>query len=259
MTGLILAAFFVLLFILAFGAWRRYLWAVKQAPEGQTDTCPYSLTEVFGDRHLVNVPHQEGAQWLTEIFGRSAKKFPHHTALQIPHSGESLSFAELDAQAEIVASALAPLLTGPDQIVAVAMAQDNWQIVASQLGILKAGGTMMFLDTTLPYALITHMLADAQTVAVLTRGQGSFRGHHIFFDPAHHIGIVIIGISHPQDIQAQFTEDGLVDFCLLRVRIQPVFIVGQGSPETYDGLAGLLRLDHHLSRMLCKKGQQGHE
>jgi non-ribosomal peptide synthetase component F len=74
-----------------------------------------------------------------------------------------------------VAAALAPFLTGPDQVVAVAMSQDNWHIVACHLGILKAGGTLMFLDTTLPDALITHMLNDAQPVVVLTRGQHQFR------------------------------------------------------------------------------------
>ena len=95
--------------------------------------------------------------------------------MQIPHTGESLTFAELDARAENVAAALSPFLTGPDQVVAVAMSQDNWQIVASHLGILKAGGTLMFLDTTLPDALITHMLNDAQPVVILTRGQDRFR------------------------------------------------------------------------------------
>jgi non-ribosomal peptide synthetase-like protein len=95
--------------------------------------------------------------------------------LQIPHTGESLTFAELDARAENVAAALSPFLTGPDQVVAVAMSQDNWHIVASHLGILKAGGTMMFLDTALPEALITHMLEDAQPVVILTRGQDRFR------------------------------------------------------------------------------------
>ena len=115
-------------------------------------------------------------RWLTEIFSRSAARFPDHIALQIPHTGESLTFAELDARAEAVAAALSPWLTGPDQVVAVAMAQDNWQIVAAHLGILKAGGTMMFLDTTLPDALVTHMLEDARPVVVLTRGQASFRG-----------------------------------------------------------------------------------
>jgi non-ribosomal peptide synthetase-like protein len=162
-------------FALTFVAWRRYLWAAEKVPYGQPDTCQYTLTDVFGDRPLVNVPHQKGTRWLTEVFSRSAEKFPHLTALQIPHTRESLTFAELDARAESVAAALSPFLTGPDQVVAVAMSQDNWQIVASHLGILKAGGTVMFLDTTLPDALITHMLNDAQPVVILTRGQDKFR------------------------------------------------------------------------------------
>jgi non-ribosomal peptide synthetase-like protein len=146
-----------------------------EAAKDQADTCPYSLSEVFGDQHLVNVEHQRGVQWLTEVFSRSARKFPDHPALQIPHTGESLTFAELDARADAIAAALSPFLTGPDQVVAVAMAQDNWQIVASHLGILKAGGAFMFLDSSLPEALITHMLEDAQPVVILTRGQDRFR------------------------------------------------------------------------------------
>jgi non-ribosomal peptide synthetase-like protein len=175
-----LAAIFVttavaVFFALTVVAWRRYLWAAEKVQYGQTDTCQYTLTDVFGDRALVNVPHQKGIRWLTEVFSRSAEKFPRLTALQIPHTGESLTFAELDTRAESVAAALSPFLTGPDQVVAVAMSQDNWQIVASHLGILKAGGTVMFLDTNLPDALITHMLNDAQPVVVLTRGQHKFR------------------------------------------------------------------------------------
>ena len=171
MAAIIFTTVFVVFFVVTFVAWRRYLWVAEKVPHGQVDTCPYSLTDVFSDRHLVNIPHQEGIQWLTEVFSRSAEKYPDFTALQIPHTGESLTFAELDARAENVAAALSPFLTGPDQVVAVAMSQDNWQIVASHLGILKAGGTMMFLDTTMPDALITHMLEDAQPVVILTRGQ----------------------------------------------------------------------------------------
>jgi len=172
----ILSGVVVALLVLTFAAWRRYLWVAKNPRRQQEDTCPYSLTDVFGDGHLVKVSHQKGAQWLTEIFSHSAKRFPDYTALQIPHTGESLTFAELDTRAKAVAAALSPHLTGPDQVVAVAMAQDNWQIVAAHLGILKAGGTVMFLDTTLPDALIAHMLEDARPVVVLTRGLDSFRG-----------------------------------------------------------------------------------
>ena len=167
--AIVIAGFLALTFL----AWRRYIWAAQKVP--QADNCPCSLTDVFGDRPFVNVPHQRGVRWLTEIFSRSAEKYPHLTALQIPHTGESLTFAELDGRAEAVAAALSPFLNGPDQIVAVAMSQDNWQIVACHLGILRAGGTVMFLDTTLPDALITHMLNDAEPVIILTRGQDKFR------------------------------------------------------------------------------------
>jgi non-ribosomal peptide synthetase-like protein len=167
--AIVIAGFLALTFL----AWRQYIWAAQKVP--QADNCPCSLTDVFGDRPFVNVPHQRGVRWLTEIFSRSAEKYPHLTALQIPHTGESLTFAELDVRAEAVAAALSPFLNGPDQIVAVAMSQDNWQIVACHLGILRAGGTVMFLDTTLPDALIAHMLNDAEPVIILTRGQDKFR------------------------------------------------------------------------------------
>ncbi|HKP69608.1 MAG TPA: TraX family protein [Pyrinomonadaceae bacterium] len=166
---------FAVFLLLTFVAWRRYLWASETPHDETSNKNPHVLTDTFGADHLLNAPHQKGARWLTEIFSRSAKKFPHLTALQIPHTGDSLTFAELDARAEEIADAIAPHLTGPDQVVAVAMSQDNWQIVATHLAILKAGGTLMFLDTTLPDALITHMLNDAQPVVVMTRGQDAFR------------------------------------------------------------------------------------
>jgi len=171
----ILAATFVIILVVTYVAWRRYLWAAEKVPHEQADNCQYSLTDRFGERHLVNVPHQKGIQWLTEIFSRSARQFPDLTALQIPHTGESLTFAQLESRAENIAAALSPFLTGPDQVVAVAMPQDNWQIVASHLGILKAGGTSMFLDTALPDVLVNHMLNDAQPVVIVTRGEDSFR------------------------------------------------------------------------------------
>src|ERR1700730_14232051 len=154
-------------------AWRRYIWVAEQA-SGQEDRCQYIWTEVFGGDHLVNVPHQKGVRWLGEVFGRSAAKFPNLTALQIAHTGESLTFAELDARAEAVATGISRFPTGPDQVVAIAVPQDDWRAVACHLGILKAGGTVVFLDSTLPDALLAHMLNDARPVVVLTRGQHRF-------------------------------------------------------------------------------------
>ena len=65
MAGSTLAAVFVIFLGLTFVAWRRYLRVIEDARRGQEDTCPYGLTDVFGDRHLVNVPHQEGVRWLS--------------------------------------------------------------------------------------------------------------------------------------------------------------------------------------------------
>lgn len=175
MAEFLAAGFFSLVVLLAFVAWRRYLWASKPDPDQEQDRCRYSLTDQFDDRAFVNVPHQKGARWLNEIFERSAERFPNHTALQIPHTGESLTYGELNARAEAIADALAAYVNGPDQVVAVAMAQDNWQIVAAHLAALKAGGTVMFLDQTLPDALLTHMINDADPVVVLTGGEDNFR------------------------------------------------------------------------------------
>ena len=55
MVATIVTAAFVVPLVLTFVAWRRYLWAAEKVPEGKTDTCPYSLTDVFGDRHLAKV------------------------------------------------------------------------------------------------------------------------------------------------------------------------------------------------------------
>ncbi len=123
MSVIFLTTFSLVFTALTFAAWRRYLWAAEKGPR-HVDTCPYSLTDVFADDHLISVPHQKGIRWLTEVFSRSAEKFPDLTALQIPYTGESLTFAELDARAERVAAAVSPFLTGPDQVVAVAMPQD---------------------------------------------------------------------------------------------------------------------------------------
>ncbi len=172
----LIAVLIVSVFVtLTYVAWKRYLWASQPDVGEHVDARAYSLTDVFDDRNVINIQHQKGAEWLTDIFSNTAKQFPNHIALQIPHTGESLSFVELNARAEHIADALAAFVNGPDQVVAVAMSQDNWQIVAAHLAVLKAGGTVMFVDTTLPDALTTHMLNDARPVVVLTRGENQFR------------------------------------------------------------------------------------
>src|SRR6185436_12189716 len=108
MTVISIAIAAAIFLALTFAAWRRYVGTAENDSQGKADTDPCGLTEVFGSGHLLNVPHQKGVRWLTEIFSRSAEKFPNLTALQIPHTGESLTFAELDTRAKSIAAALSP-------------------------------------------------------------------------------------------------------------------------------------------------------
>lgn len=175
MTGILLAAIAATVLLASYLAWRRYLDIASSASDGATDTCPYSVTEVFGDAHLKNVPHQKDVRWLSEVFSRSAQRFPDHVALQVPHTGEAMTYSELDREAGKIASAVSRYLDGPNQVVAIAMRQDSWHPVACHLGILRAGGCVVFLDLDLPDAQLEYMLADAAPVVVLTRGEGEFR------------------------------------------------------------------------------------
>jgi len=162
--------------LLTAAAWWRYRSVARATRAEPGETCPFSLTDRFSDHHLVNAPHQRGVRWLPEVFSRSAARFPNHPAVEVPGRGERLTYAELDQAAERIATAVAGFLSGPDQVVAVAMPQDSSHIVAAHLGVLRAGGVMLFLDAAAPEPLIEHMLADADPVLVLTRGQASFRG-----------------------------------------------------------------------------------
>ena len=162
--------------LLTGAAWWRYRSVARATRAEPGETCPFSLTDRFSDHHLVNAPHQRGVRWLPEVFSRSAARFPNHPAVEVPGRGERLTYAELDQAAERIATAVAGFLSGPDQVVAVAMPQDSSHIVAAHLGVLRAGGVMLFLDAAAPEPLIEHMLADADPVLVLTRGQASFRG-----------------------------------------------------------------------------------
>ncbi|MGD8588262.1 MAG: non-ribosomal peptide synthetase, partial [Chromatiales bacterium] len=166
----------LIVLVATFAAWRRYLWVRTTCERDAPDSCAFSLTDRFSDHHLKNVPHQDGVRWLHEVFERSARRFPQNEALHVPNTGQRLTYEALDRRAEQVAGALTRHVTGPDQVVVVAMDQDDWHIVAAHLGILKCGAVTLFLDSRLPDALVERMLADAAPVAMLTRGEPGLRG-----------------------------------------------------------------------------------
>jgi hypothetical protein len=153
----------------------RHRNVARQARADAGDTCRFSLTDRFSDHHLINASPQRGASWLSEVFGRTATRFSDHTAIEVPHTGEQLTYAKLDRAAERVAALVEPCLTGLDHVVVVAMPQGSSHIVTAHLGVLRAGGVRLVLDTAVPHTLIEHMLTDAAPVLVLTSGESAFR------------------------------------------------------------------------------------
>jgi amino acid adenylation domain-containing protein len=77
-----------------------------------------------------------------------------------------LSRRELESRANALSHALRRLGVGPEDRVGVCLPRD-WRLVASLLGILKAGGSYVSLDPSYPQERLQALLDDARPVAVL--------------------------------------------------------------------------------------------
>ncbi|WP_410480883.1 amino acid adenylation domain-containing protein [Pseudomonas plecoglossicida] len=100
-------------------------------------------------------------------FAAAASRHPERTAVMA--AGEQASFAELDARAEAIANRLAAAGVGPDTPVGV-LADRSVGMLASILGVLKAGGAYLPLEPEQPAERLAYMLADSGTRLVLAPG-----------------------------------------------------------------------------------------
>ncbi|WP_422775841.1 amino acid adenylation domain-containing protein [Pseudomonas mediterranea] len=102
------------------------------------------------------------------VFAAQAGRTPDAVALV--GAGQTLSYAELNAQANRVAHGLIALGVGPDDTVGLC-ARRSPEMVIGLLGILKAGAAYVPLDPQYPAQRLSHMLADSAPRA-LVRQQG---------------------------------------------------------------------------------------
>jgi non-ribosomal peptide synthetase component F len=101
---------------------------------------------------------------LHNFFEAQALLRPTHPAVEC--GGESLSYAELDTQADKVAALLRSKGAGPGSLIALYMSK-SCRLFAGLLGILKAGAGYVPLDTKFPVGRILAILEDAEAKIVL--------------------------------------------------------------------------------------------
>jgi amino acid adenylation domain-containing protein/non-ribosomal peptide synthase protein (TIGR01720 family) len=105
---------------------------------------------------------------LPAVFEAQVDRSPQARALVFEQS--SLSYTELNAQANRLAHYLISRGIGPEQLVAIALPR-SLEMVVGLLGVLKTGAAYLPLDPDYPPQRLASMLEDAQPACVLATAQ----------------------------------------------------------------------------------------
>jgi len=111
------------------------------------------------------VPAAPWTGGVQRLFEAQARQRPHAVALVL--DGVSLSYAELNLQANRLAHCLVAHGVGPQVLVGIAV-ERSFAMVVSLLAVLKAGGAYVPLDPSYPRERLAHMLEDSGVRLVLT-------------------------------------------------------------------------------------------
>ncbi|GGL80161.1 hypothetical protein GCM10010129_24750 [Streptomyces fumigatiscleroticus] len=102
---------------------------------------------------------------LTELFEQRAAAVPERTAVTC--EGESLTYAELNAEANRLARLLTERGAGPGRVVALAMRRGP-RLLPALLAVLKTGAAYLPLDTGHPAERLRLVVEDAAPVLLVT-------------------------------------------------------------------------------------------
>ncbi|MEJ2063878.1 MAG: AMP-binding protein, partial [Reinekea sp.] len=100
-----------------------------------------------------------------ERFEQQAAQSPDNIA--VVFEGQSLSYGELNEQANQLAHWLMKLGIRPDQRVAIAL-ERSCELVVALLATMKAGGAYVPLDPSYPSGRLHYILSDSEPVALIT-------------------------------------------------------------------------------------------
>ncbi|MFD4668659.1 amino acid adenylation domain-containing protein [Lentzea sp. NPDC058450] len=127
------------------------------------------------------------------LFAAQVRRAPAATALV--DRDRELSYAELDAESDVVARRLVELGIGPERLVGV-LAERSAELVVTLLGVLKAGGAYVPLDTRAPDERLRTVLAEAGVAVLVTDDAWRSTGSRV------HDGHVLVVGDGPDDAAA---------------------------------------------------------
>ena len=109
-------------------------------------------------------------RWVHELVGDRARETPD--AVAVKFDAQTLTYAELDSQANRLAHALIARGVGPEVRVAIAMPRSTESLVAF-LAVLKSGGVYVPLDIEYPRDRLLYMMEDSRAQLLLTHTSAS--------------------------------------------------------------------------------------
>jgi amino acid adenylation domain-containing protein len=103
-----------------------------------------------------------------ELFEEQVRRTPHATALI--HAHHSLTYSQLNQQANQLARRLVTMGAGPDRVVAIHL-ERSVEMVTALLATLKAGAGYLPLDPYYPVERLAYMIEDGSPCIVLTQAK----------------------------------------------------------------------------------------
>src|SRR5215213_6974498 len=104
-------------------------------------------------------------QTLDQLFSAQVARTPNNVAVSF--EDKELTYAELDARANMLAAKLQQRGVGPDLTVGIRM-ERSIELVVALLAVLKAGGAYVPLDPSYPEERLRIMIEDAKPAVILT-------------------------------------------------------------------------------------------
>jgi non-ribosomal peptide synthetase component F len=188
-------------------------------------------------RHEANNAHVPGDQLVHHIFEQQVKRTPD--AIAIVSGDESVTFAELNHRATVVATSLVELGIEPDNIVAL-LTEPSIEMLSGMLAVLKSGAAYLLLDPLSFTERHQQIIAHSRCAAVLgtTNSISSLRDETFGAHPP------ILAID---EVTQQFAADELAPKCTPSNLATVVYHADSDEAVMIEHQA----LSHHLSTRIA--------